>query len=296
LSTSKPRKTASPLTAADGADPRKVDFAFKFGATIRAMMKKRKHFRPQAERPRERGRDRPAGGHGHWLYGHHAVAAALANPARAAHRLLVTGDAPDLPESRRITPEKATREAIGALLPDGAVHQGIALLTDPLPARHIEDYADSAPADALCVVLDQVTDPHNVGAVLRSAAVFGAGAVILPDRHAPPETGALAKAASGALESVALVRVTNLARALDTLKEAGFWCVGFDGEASDRLGERPLPEKAALVFGAEGAGMRRLTREHCDLTLAIPARGPMASLNVSNAVAVALFAAAGRGG
>jgi 23S rRNA (guanosine2251-2'-O)-methyltransferase len=256
------------------------------------MVKKRKHFRPQGEQSRERRREKLAGGRGHWLYGHHAVAAALANPARILHRLLVSGEPPALPGDARIQPEQANRDDIAALLPDGAVHQGIALQTEPLPTVHIEDYADSAPTPALCVVLDQVTDPHNVGAVLRSAAVFGAGAVIVPDRHAPPETGVLAKAASGGLESVALVRVTNLARALETLKETGFWCVGFDGTATDRLGETALPDKAALVFGAEGAGMRRLTREHCDLTLAIPASGKLASLNVSNAVAVALYAAA----
>jgi 23S rRNA (guanosine2251-2'-O)-methyltransferase len=258
------------------------------------MPKKHKQFRGRAERSRDRRQPRPAAAGGHWLYGHHAVAAALANPVRVIHRLLVAGEPPTLPGTARAAPEAASREDIAALLPEGAVHQGIALLTEPLPACHIEDYADAAGAYALCVVLDQVTDPHNVGAVLRSAAVFGAGAVIVPDRHAPPETGALAKAASGALESVALVRVVNLARALDTLKETGFWCVGFAGEAPDRLGETPLPAKAALVFGAEGAGMRRLTREHCDLVVSIPARGPLSSLNVSNAVAVALYAAGSR--
>jgi 23S rRNA (guanosine2251-2'-O)-methyltransferase len=258
------------------------------------MQKKRKQFRDRGdERTRGAPADKPRRG-GYWLYGHHAVAAALANPARVIHRLLVAGDPGALPETTRIVPESARRDEISALLPEGAVHQGIALLTEPLPPRHIEDYAADAPEGALCVVLDQVTDPHNVGAVLRSAAVFGAGAVIVPDRHAPPETAALAKAASGALEAVALVRVTNLARALDTLKQAGFWCVGFAADAPQKLGDAALPVKAALVFGAEGAGLRRLTREHCDLMVSIPARGPLASLNVSNAVAVALFAAGAR--
>jgi len=257
------------------------------------MAKKGKHFREQAERGRNRPRPRARTG-GHWLYGRHAVAAALANPARVIHRLLVAGDAEAIPARGRAPAEAAARDEIAALLPEGAVHQGVALLTEPLPPAHIEDYAGAAPADALCVVLDRVTDPHNVGAALRSAAVFGAGAVIVPDRHAPQETAALAKSASGALESVALVRVVNLARALETLKEAGFWCVGFAADAERRLGEAELPAKAALVFGAEGAGLRCLTREHCDLMLAIPARGPLASLNVSNAVAVALFAAGAR--
>jgi 23S rRNA (guanosine2251-2'-O)-methyltransferase len=242
-----------------------------------------------------------------WIYGRHAVAAALGNPARRCRRLVA------LPETvaelqalladagakltRDAEVRTVTREEMAALLPPGAVHQGLALAADPLPAVDIEDVIDRAAdaARALIVVLDQVSDPHNVGAVLRSAAAFGALALLVPEHGAPPVTGALAKAASGGLEHVALVRVINLARSLDRLKEAEFWSIGLDGAAERSLAETaPDAGRIALILGSEGAGLRRLTRERCDLLARLPTRGPVASLNVSNAAAVALYEIARR--
>jgi 23S rRNA (guanosine2251-2'-O)-methyltransferase len=227
---------------------------------------------------------------------------------RRCHRLVITTHARDAlgsqlaqaiaaADGRRPPPEIAAREAVERLLPAGAVHQGIALLADPLPAVAVEDIVEraNALAEALLVILDQATDPHNVGAVLRSAAAFGASAVIVPDRRAPDITGALAKAASGALETVPLVRVTNLARAMELLKASGFWCVGLDPEAEQTLAETRLAGKIALVLGAEGEGMRRLTRETCDLLVRIPMATGIGSLNVSNAAAIALYELARHG-
>ncbi len=168
----------------------------------------------------------------------------------------------------------------------GAVHQGIAILADPLPDLDIADLADAK----LVVVLDQVTDPHNVGAVLRSAAAFGADALVLTERHGPAELGVLAKAASGGLEQVALVRVKNLARALDQLGELGFFRLGLDSEHAEALETFRAGRKTAIVLGAEGKGLRRLTREKCDLLVRLDVPGAIKSLNVSNAAAVALYA------
>jgi 23S rRNA (guanosine2251-2'-O)-methyltransferase len=187
--------------------------------------------------------------------------------------------------------EILTRADIDRLLPPGTVHQGLALQTQPLPAVAIEDVVRAAEGRerAVVVVLDQVTDPHNVGACLRSAAAFGALALVVPDRHAPDETAALAKAASGALERLPLARVTNLARSLDILKNAGFWVAGLAADGPATLAEGGLSGRVALVLGAEGEGLRRLTREHCDLLVRLPMTGAVESLNVSNACAVALY-------
>ena len=227
-----------------------------------------------------------------WLYGRHAVAAALANPERRLHRLLVVGESPPLPPGCRLSPEPATRDQIESVVPPGAVHQGLALLADPPVETSIEEFCAAAALAprGLAVVLDQVSDPHNVGAVLRSAAVFGAGCVVMPDRHAPPPTGALAKAASGALEAVPLIRAVNLVRALAALKEAGFWCIGLDAAADLPIEKADRFPKTALILGAEDEGLRRLTRESCDLLVRISGAGPLSSLNVSNAAAVALYA------
>ncbi|MFQ5959491.1 MAG: 23S rRNA (guanosine(2251)-2'-O)-methyltransferase RlmB [Alphaproteobacteria bacterium] len=233
-----------------------------------------------------------------WLYGHHAVAAALANPERRCRRLLATQAA--LAGLRRraagrldgadLGVEVTARGELGRVLPHGAVHQGVALEVEPLPAQALATACTPPPdAAAAVVVLDQVTDPQNVGAVLRAAAAFGALAVVVPERHAPHESGALAKAASGALEAVALVRVANLARALDDLKRLGYWCLGLDPAADDTLATANPGGPVALVLGAEGAGLRRLTRERCDLSVRLPISDAVESLNVAAAAAVALY-------
>jgi 23S rRNA (guanosine2251-2'-O)-methyltransferase len=261
-------------------------------------MAKRKHFR---RKPGQAGTDPRTGSengpnhHAEWIYGTHAVNAALVNPDRTLERLVVAGNPPELPPGVEIKPEILDRAELGNLLPEGAVHQGIALCTQALPVIAIEDIANrikalDSEAKAVVVVLDQVNDPRNIGAVLRSAAMFGVLAVILPERHTPDATGVLAKAASGALESVPLVRVTNLVRALGTLKDAGMWCAGLDAAADSALPDADFAPKTALVLGAEGAGLRRLTRENCDLMVRIEeAGGSAAGLNVSNAAAVALY-------
>jgi len=275
-----------------------------------------------SRQPRQAGGRRPGEGAGHprppgrrtaargvpplWLYGVHAVLAALGNPRRRPERLLATPEAlqawgPRLHEARPgLAPETVQRRDIDALLPEGSVHQGLALRAAPLDQPAIEDILAvrppaPAPARRVVVLLDQVTDPHNVGAVLRSAAAFGALAVVALDKGAPEESGTLAKAASGALEVVPYVSVVNLARALDSLKEAGFWCLGLAGEAEASLAESRPGESVALVLGAEGSGLRRLTRERCDLLVKLPTRAPIDSLNVSNAAAVALYELLGRG-
>jgi 23S rRNA (guanosine2251-2'-O)-methyltransferase len=231
-----------------------------------------------------------------WLFGLHAVAAALRNPARARLRLVVTKNAADrladaIAESG-MAPEIADPRRFPAPLDPGSVHQGAALEARPLDWGRPEDRALGA--RDVWVALDRVTDPHNVGAILRSAAVFGAAAVLAPARHAAPETGALAKAASGALEAVPYLRVPNLGNALAGLSARGLYLVGLAGEADRTLGaalaEAP-PGPRGIVLGAEGPGLRPRTRGLCHVLARIPARQGFVSLNVSNAASVALYAA-----
>jgi len=263
-------------------------------------MGKGKQFR-RASAPIPADPEAIAVGSPYWLFGVHPVEAALRNPRRRPHRLLHTAEAAAshgaLLQLAKARPQAAPRlepvdrDALARLLPAGAVHQGLALLAEPLPPVDIYEVCDGlAEAEQVALlVLDQVTDPHNVGAILRSAAAFGARAVICTERHAAAETGVLAKAASGALDLVPLVAVTNLARAMETLKEAGVWCVGLAAEAEQAIAAANLTGKTAIVLGAEGSGLRRLTREHCDLLVRLPTEGPIAQLNVSNAAAVALY-------
>lgn len=238
-----------------------------------------------------------------WLYGRHAVLAALANPERRNRRWLATAqalaDAGPVQNPQNLAPEVVDRSRIDVLLPAGAVHQGTALLTEPLPAQDFEAICracvegPTARERSRVLVLDQVEDPQNVGAILRSAAAFGAAAVILTERHAAPLTGALAKAASGALERVPLCRVGNLARALERLAELGYWRVGLDaGAERDLAGVLQGVAHVALVMGAEGAGLRRLTAEKCDFLARLPMARGSESLNVSAAAAIALYEAA----
>ncbi len=232
-----------------------------------------------------------------WIYGPHAVAAALANPARRLRRLLLTEEAEQslaqrLKQPWALTPERTDRGRIDHLLGRDAVHQGAALLADLLPTPSLQS-ALERPGPLL--VLDQVSDPRNVGAILRSAAAFGVALVVTQDRNAPDETGSLAKAASGALETVPLLRAVNIARTLIALKAAGCWVVGLDAGAPGPLSGPVLAERrVALVLGAEGEGLRRLTRETCDEVARLAMPGSMESLNVSAAATVALYELARR--
>ncbi|MBC8793025.1 MAG: 23S rRNA (guanosine(2251)-2'-O)-methyltransferase RlmB [Tagaea sp. CACIAM 22H2] len=247
--------------------------------------------------------ERPGEGGGRvWLYGIHPVLAALANPRRKILRIAVQREVdaqlgPKLETLAEAHPiglpdaEILDREQLDRMMPRGAVHQGLAALVDGLDDPDLDDIirATEGQDAARVVVLDQVTDPHNVGAILRSCAGFGVAAVICPERHSPGATAVMAKAASGALERVPFVRVVNLARALEHLKKAGYWCVGLAGEASTEIHQADMTGKIALVVGAEGEGLRRLTREHCDLLVRIPIDKGLESLNVSNATAIALY-------
>lgn len=229
------------------------------------------------------------------LYGVHPVEAALRNDARKVLRLLMTENAENrLTEAvtaRQLAPERVTPRDLDRMLGEDTVHQGVMLETEPLEEPDIQDLAERAQAGPL-IVLDQVTDPHNVGAILRSAAVFGATGLIMTRRHSPPLDGALAKSASGALELVPVALVQNLARALAELKEQGCVTLGLDGGAENLIEDEPLTGPVAFVFGAEGKGLRELTRTSCERLVRIATTGPIGSLNVSNAAAISLHHAA----
>jgi len=231
------------------------------------------------------------------FWGRHAVAAALDNPEREVARIWVTREAaPDFDLPPSVPTSFADAADLGRLVPKDAPHQGIVAEVERLPDILLADILDEAEDGRPLLVLDQVTDPHNVGAILRSAAAFDALAIVTQDRHAPPESGALAKSASGALETVPWVRVVNLARALDDIAAAGFWRIGLAGEAEMTLAEALGPARVALVLGAEGEGMRHNTAQHCDALARLPIGERMESLNVSNAAAIALYAAVTSGG
>lgn len=228
-----------------------------------------------------------------YIYGSHAVRAAVDNPQRHIKNLYLTENAAhELAETlakRNIQAQISKPQKLASLLPPDAVHQGMVLETAPLPEP---DLADLAASGKLLLLLDQVSDPRNVGAILRAAAVFGAGGIILPRRNSPPPSGALAKTASGALEVVPMVPVTNLARALETLHKAGYMSVGLDERGDTLIGDVPKDRPLAVVMGAEGPGLRRLTRETCDMLARLPVADDagFATLNVATATAVTLYA------
>ncbi len=230
-----------------------------------------------------------------YLYGLHSCLAALKNPDRVIEKIYLTDKKlmDRLPLTATSAPFKnieiTTKEKISAWLPKDAVHQGIAVKVKPLDLLDLSDVLHCDDANQIIVILDQVSDPHNIGAILRTAAVFGAKALILTDRHAPKETATLAKSASGALEHVPLCFVKNLANALKDIKQAGFWCVAFAEEATQTLSQIDLKGKTALVLGAEGDGLRRLTSENCDFYVKLNTSTTFSTLNVSNAAAIALY-------
>jgi len=240
--------------------------------------------RRSAFRDRDQGADGPA-----ILYGWHTVTLALQNPKRRIRKLLLTENAARRLEEDgiklRVTPEIVRPGQIDTLLTPDAVHQGLLAEADPLPSPGIA----TLPQEGIVLVLDQITDPHNVGAILRSAAAFAVKAIVTTARHSPEATGVLAKSASGALELVPLVTVQNLARALTELNERGFMTVGLDSAGQENLSAIALREPLALVLGAEGKGLRQLTRETCKVVARLDMPGEIKSLNVSNAAVLALY-------
>lgn len=233
------------------------------------------------------------------IWGLHAARMAFLNPKRRISRLWLTEGGQKLFEKTiseareellvRPDAKKMERDALDRITPPNSVHQGIVIETEPLPGTGLHDIISVDPAPDLILMLDQVTDPHNVGAIMRSAAAFGAGAVVMTERNAPNSTGVLAKSASGALEVTPMIHVVNLARALDELREAGYWCVGLAEEGQKNLNDLDLSGRTVLVLGAEGEGLRHLTRQKCDELARLPTQGPIESLNVSNAAAVAMY-------
>ncbi|MDZ7283576.1 23S rRNA (guanosine(2251)-2'-O)-methyltransferase RlmB [Sphingomonas sanguinis] len=244
----------------------------------------------RGHRPSQGSSNRPR------FWGRHAVTAALANPNRTVRKIWGTREALaalDLPPIVPVT--YADVADLGRLVPSDAPHQGLVAEVDPLEDIWLGDLLHEAQDNQRpLVVLDQVTDPHNVGAILRSAAAFDALAIVTQDRHAPPESGTVARSASGALETVPWVRVVNLARALEEIAEAGFWRIGLTGHASQTLAQAMGTQRICIVLGAEGEGMRQNTEAHCDELAKLPISPKVESLNVSNAAAIALYAVAAR--
>lgn len=223
-----------------------------------------------------------------WLYGQHAVEEAIKNPIRKKFKIKSVKPL-SVSFTQGIPAQVVSRNEIDSLCPENAVHQGIVLQVAPLPLKNIDEFLSENKKQDVILILDQVTDPHNIGAILRSAAAFDASAVIVADSHAPQETATLVKSSCGGIEVVPLIRVPNLARAMELIKKNGYWILGLDGKAKGTITQGKLPEKTAFVLGSEGDGLRRLTEENCDTLIKLPISHKMESLNVSNAAAIALY-------
>lgn len=223
-----------------------------------------------------------------WLYGRHSCLSALSNPKRQIHQIIVSDKFGDMPEFKGKKVIVKDRRYLDELLGKDAVHQGIAIQASFLPLHDLSYLEQFVEPNQIVVILDQVSDPSNVGAILRSCAAFGVKALIAPDRHSPKETASLAKTASGALEIVPRIQVGNLRQAIEELQKMGFWTVGFSEEAKGPLHKANLTGKIALVMGSEGEGLRRLTQENCDFHVNLPT-AEFSTLNVATATAIALY-------
>ncbi len=229
-----------------------------------------------------------------YIYGLHAVHAALINPKRQCHKLWVTKETlktlENIKKPANLQITIFERREFSNLVGENATHQGIVLQADPLPHVHLEDYLKTCPQQTLCIILDQVLDPHNVGAILRSATAFGASAVVQTDVNAPDiNNSIIAKVACGTVERIPLISVTNLSRTLATLKQHQFWIMGLEENGQQWLHELEISGRMALVLGSEGKGLRRMTKEHCDYLIKLPTQDQFSTLNVSNAAAVACY-------
>ena len=248
---------------------------------------------PQHKKPVQKDRETRIAAN---LWGIHAVRAAWLNPARKVRGLYITEQAlkgfEDILDERKTPPNMIEKRDLDRLLPPGAVHQGIALHVEPLAEVFVQDLIirTKNKENAVLLMLDQVTDPHNVGAILRSACAFGADGVIMQRRHSPELTGVLAKTATGSIEHIPVAYEINLSDTLDILKDNGFYAIGLDERGPQAIGAIKKGGKTVLVLGAEGSGMRPKVREHCDALVRLPTSEPIASLNVSNAAAVTLYA------
>ena len=223
-----------------------------------------------------------------WIYGKHACMAALSNSTRIVHQTLISEK---LHQELKATISPFTYDIVSGKviekqLPQGAVHQGIAMQVSPLPQPDIEDVASLGKT---IIILDQVSDPHNIGAIFRSAAAFDVSAVITQDKHSPSDSGVMAKTACGALEMISHITVSNISQAMETLQQCGYWCIGLDGTASQTIRQLDMDAHVAIILGAEGKGLRPLTSKRCDGLVKIAMHAQMESLNVSNAAAITLY-------